>query len=79
MCCAVYRYICPPLNLFGIASIICECTYLRGVNDFKGTKVKVSRPMIQRGKRVRLEKKYRNRIAYVNLINDTGEKEVYTI
>lgn len=51
----------------------------KGVKDYKGTKVKVTKKMIKKGKKIKFAKKYKNLIVFVDLVNtSTGERSGYS-
>lgn len=51
----------------------------KGVKDYKGTKVKVTKKMIKKGKKIKFAKKYKNLIVFVDLVNtSTGERSRYS-
>ncbi len=51
----------------------------KGWKDYKGSKVKVTKKMISKGKKIKFAKKYSNLIVFVNLVNtNTGEREGYS-
>ncbi len=51
----------------------------KGMKDYKGTKVKVTKKMIKKGKKIKFAKKYSNLIVFVDLVNtNTGEREGYS-
>lgn len=68
----------PANSVWKVKSV--SATAYKSAKDWKGAKIKVSKATIQKGKKFKFPKKYRNMIVTVKLVNKkTGEKEWYTV